>query len=286
MLVLHLAGQPAQGLGEIVMVQHGRAQLVGQASRFRDGVAEHVIDLDGNRLLWRVALGSLAQDAQVELRRRQHLLQVVVQDFRQLPALAVFGLRQLQRQLLELAGPMLQLRRAPGDLALQRGGQLAQRLLRALTVGVVEEVAFDLVQSVLVVEVAHEAFHNVDRFSVAAFAPDLEAFDLPLLPQSLDQGFSLPGVQVQIDDARSDGILGTGKSEHRGKSRIAQENPPLRRADEVARQIVFEQAVEAFLALPQRLLRLATFADVLDGPDGTLPAAVGVVNGGHRHVDP
>ena len=245
-----------------------------------------MIDLGGNGLLRRVALEAVAQDAQVELGRRQHLLQVVVQDFRQLPALAVLGLRQLQRQLLKLAGPVLQLRRAPDHLALQCGGQLAQRLLRAFAVGVVEEVAFDLVQAVLIVELAHEAFHNVDRFSVAAFAPDLEAFDLPLLPESLDQGFSLPDVQVQIDDARPDRIQGTGKSEHRGKGRIAQENSPFGRADEVARQVVLEQTMELLLAAAQRLLCLAAFADVLDGPDEVLPAVVGVVNGGHRHVGP
>jgi hypothetical protein len=45
----------------------------------------------------------------VEFRRGQLLLQVVVQNLRQAPALAVLRLRQLQRQLLKLAGPMLQL---------------------------------------------------------------------------------------------------------------------------------------------------------------------------------
>ena len=55
----------------------------------------------------------------MELRRRQHLLQVIVEDFRHALALAILGLRQLERQLLKLPGPM-QLGRPLGDAALQR----------------------------------------------------------------------------------------------------------------------------------------------------------------------
>ena len=71
----------------------------------------------------------------MELRRRQHLLQIIVQDFRQALTLAVLGLGHLQRQLLELLRPVLQFRRSLGDPALQRRVQVAQRLLRLLSLG-------------------------------------------------------------------------------------------------------------------------------------------------------
>ena len=45
MLGLHLAGQPAEGLGEIAVVQHGRAELMGQTAGFLNRVFEHLVDL-------------------------------------------------------------------------------------------------------------------------------------------------------------------------------------------------------------------------------------------------
>ncbi len=71
----------------------------------------------------------LLEQVQVKLRRRQDLLQVVVQDLRQLPALAVLRLRQLQGQFLELPGPVLQLRRPLGHFGLQGLGKAVQGFL-------------------------------------------------------------------------------------------------------------------------------------------------------------
>ena len=47
MLGLHLVREPAERLGEIGVVHHGGAQLVGQAAGFLDRVFEHVVDLRG-----------------------------------------------------------------------------------------------------------------------------------------------------------------------------------------------------------------------------------------------
>ena len=69
----------------------------------------------------------------MELRRRKLLLQIVVQDFRHTLALAVFRLGHIERQLLELSRPVLQLGRPLGDFAFQRRIQLTQGLLRLLT---------------------------------------------------------------------------------------------------------------------------------------------------------
>ncbi len=45
----------------------------------------------------------------MELRRGKLLLQAVVQDLRHPPSLAILRLGELERELLELEGPMLQL---------------------------------------------------------------------------------------------------------------------------------------------------------------------------------
>ena len=108
-LGLHLPGQPLEGLAQVALVQDRRAQLVREAPRLLDRVPQHGVELHRDFLHRGIALGPAAQQTQVELRGRKLLLQTVVQDLRHPSSLAVLRLRQLQRELLELVGPMLQL---------------------------------------------------------------------------------------------------------------------------------------------------------------------------------
>jgi hypothetical protein len=165
---------------------------------------------------------------------------------------------------------------------------LGQLLLGPLPLRILEEIALDLMQPAVLVELAYEVFHDVDRRAVAPPAPDLEAVDPLFPPQPLQQRRTLGGIEVQIHDVGPDGILGRGKSEHRGEGRIAQKNPPFRGADKIPRQVVLEELMEALLALPrllrlclevfvgllQGLLRPAAFHRVPDGPADHMAPAV------------
>ncbi len=102
-------GQPFEGFAEIALPEHRRAQLVGQAAGFVDGLREQFLDLLGHVLHILAVFGSIAQQAHVELRGREHLLEVVVENLGQPLSFAVFRLGQFQRQLLKLSGPLLDL---------------------------------------------------------------------------------------------------------------------------------------------------------------------------------
>ena len=138
----------------------------------------------------RIVLDPVSEQAQMELRRRQDLLQVVVQDLRQAPALAVLRFRQLQRQLLELPGPVLQLRRALGHLALQRRVQLAQGLLRPLALG---DIPGDLGEAVeLPIFVPQRGNDHVRPEPLAALAYTLALFFIAALGGGPLQGLFRP----------------------------------------------------------------------------------------------
>jgi hypothetical protein len=73
-LGLHLLSQPFKRLAQIALVEHRRAQLVRQTARLVDRLAEHLADLAGDLPGGFVVLDAVAQDAQMKLRGRQHLL--------------------------------------------------------------------------------------------------------------------------------------------------------------------------------------------------------------------
>jgi len=79
-----------------------------QAARLANGLHEQLFDLPRHSLQRLVILDLVVQHAHLEFRRRQHLLQVVVQNLRQPFSLAVLGPRQFHRQVLKLAGALLQ----------------------------------------------------------------------------------------------------------------------------------------------------------------------------------
>ncbi len=81
-LLLDLPRQPVESFYQVPVVQHRRTELVRQAAGFLNRVLEHVIDLGDNCLFRRVAPDPVAQHLQVELRRGQLLLQIIVQDLR------------------------------------------------------------------------------------------------------------------------------------------------------------------------------------------------------------
>ena len=74
------------------MRQGGRVELVRQAAGFRDRLLEQVGDRRGQLLRVAIALDPAGQETQMELGRRQQLLQIVVQDLGQSFALAVLRL--------------------------------------------------------------------------------------------------------------------------------------------------------------------------------------------------
>ena len=144
-------------------------------------------------------------------------------------------------------------------------------MLRPFPFGVVEDVPFDLVQFAPIIDMTNEVFDDVDRFAVPTFPPALEAVDLSFSFQPLQQRFPLSRVEVQIQNVRPNRILGEREPEYRREGRIAQENPPLGRADEIPRQVVLEQPVITLLALAQGLLVPPFLRDVVE-EDGDFSA--------------
>ncbi len=144
----------------------------------------------------------------------------------------------------------------------------AQRLLGPLALRVVEDVALDFVQLALLVEMADEVLDDVDRLAVPAFPPDFKTVDLPLLLQSLQKCFPLLGIEVEIQHARPDRLLGPGEPERSGERRITQQDLPLGRADEIPRQVVLEETVVTLLAFAQALFGTFALGDVMDHADG------------------
>ena len=108
-LRLQLAGQPLEGLAQVIVVQHRRTELVGQTARLLNRFFEDRVQLPDQLRRRRAALDTIVQQTQVELRPGQHLLQIVVEDLREALALAVLRLRQFQGKPLELSSPLLEL---------------------------------------------------------------------------------------------------------------------------------------------------------------------------------
>ena len=103
----------------------------------------------------------------------------------------------------------------------------------------------------LIIENANEIFNNVDLLSLAVFPPDLQLpLDLAFLPESLHQRSAIARIDIQVRDIRPHHIEGAGEPKDLCKGRITQENPSFGRADEIPRQVVFEQPMELLLAPP------------------------------------
>ena len=106
MLLVHLMAQPFQSVRKTLLIEDGGAQLGRHRARDFEGLREGLGQL-AEGLPEGPALERILQDLDMERRSHKQLLEVVVEDLGQTPALPLLGLGQLERHGPELLGAQL-----------------------------------------------------------------------------------------------------------------------------------------------------------------------------------